>query len=147
MPDIGVIWDAARGRGDWATTGQDPPPGGDLASAVLVMLFTDGRASDDFVLTDGTTNRRGWWADAYNAEPIGSRLWELERAKRLPDTLLRARDMCLDALGSLVRDGFARKIDVQTFWASREALGIRITITESGGLDRVIAETLPWTGA
>ena len=147
MPDIGIEWDAARGRGDWATAAQEPAPGGDLAAAVLVSLFTDRRASDDFVPTDGTTNRRGWWADAYTGRPIGSRLWQLERAKRLPDTLLRARDMCVEALQWLLDDEIATAVDVRTFWAARDVLGIRIIITQASGPDQVVDTTLPWTGS
>ena len=144
MPDIGLIWDLVRGRGDWATPAQEPAPGGDLAAAVLVSLFTDRRASADFVLTDGTTNRRGWWADAYQSEPIGSRLWQLDRSKRLADTLLVARDMCIEALGWLLRDGIATNVDIRTFWASRTALGIRIRVTQANGVDQVIDTSLPW---
>ena len=152
MPDIGIVWDAARGRGDWARgdevpSGADDGTGGDLTAAVLVSLFTDRRATDDFVLTDGTTNRRGWWGDTFEDEPIGSRLWQLERSKRSTAVLLAARDYCTDALRWLLRDGVVSKVDVQTFWAGRAALGILIAIREADGPGAVIETRLPWETA
>ena len=38
--------------------------------------------------------------------------------------LLRTRDHCEDALRWLGEDGIAAKVEVQTAWLSRDALGI-----------------------
>ena len=140
MRDIGIAWDTANGRGDWADAAQDAAYAalpnavdGDLVAAALVSLFTDRRASADFVPPDRTGDRRGWWADAYEPDPIGSRLWQLERARRTPQTLLQARDCCTEALAWMQRDGIAANIGVLTFWAGRTALGIRVTLQLVGG--------------
>lgn len=53
-----------------------------LVPAVLVSLLTDRRAEASDVLPDGSSDRRGWWADAYleGGDRYGSRLWLLDRA-------------------------------------------------------------------
>ena len=92
---------------------------------------------------DGTGDRRGWWADAYGIEPIGSRLWQLERAKRTSQTLLQARDYCTEALAWLQRDGIASSVSVLTFWAGRTTLGIRVAVQLVAGPVRLVEGSMP----
>lgn len=154
MPDIGLIWDAFYATGDWARADAAPMGqaedgfGGDLAAAVMVSLFTDRRASDDYVLTDGTANRRGCWTDTYDDEPIGSRLWQLERSKTTVGrdntaVLLAARDYCLEALAWLKRDAIVSDVSVSTFWARKNALGIIVTVQRAAGPSSTIDLLLP----
>lgn len=154
MPDIGLVWDSFYATGDWARDGVVPMGAeedgfvGDLTASVMVSLFTDRRASDDFDLTDGTTNRRGCWTDSYEDEPIGSRLWQLERSKTTTigrsnaPVLLAARDYCLEALAWLKRDQIATDIRVQTFWARKNALGIVVTVARAQGPITTITTSL-----
>ena len=63
---------------DW-----DPMPSGvgseaTLERLVFVSLFSDARIEDDETPTDGTTDRRGWWADTDEDDNTGSRLWHLQ---------------------------------------------------------------------
>lgn len=161
MRDIGIAWNVADGWGDWADVRQDAAfaeltnasaqtsgfaVDGDLVAAVLVSLFTDRRASPDFVPPDGTGDRRGWWADAYEVEPIGSRLWQLERAKRTRQTLLQAKDYCTEALAWLQRDGIASSVNVLTFWAGRTTLGIRVAVQLVAGPARLIEASVEFQG-
>src|SRR5215469_5664227 len=134
--DILVQWDNTQGIGDWLLATGDLQTGQDLETACLVSLFTDKLATPDFVPTDGTTDRRGWWADPYNDQPLGSNLWQLERAKKTRDTLGLARTYALDALQWLITDGIARAIDCNTMWlggAGSTALGIALAIVKPGG--------------
>ena len=152
MPDIGIAWDPFNATGDWARpdqtpTGSDDGTGGDMTAAVLVSLFTDRRAAADLVLRDGTQNRRGWWADAYEDEPIGSLLWTLQPSKKTRAVLLAARDYCNQALAWLVRDGHAASVVVDTFWAGQVALGIIVTVNQAAGPGAVIKTSLPIGGA
>lgn len=154
MPDIGLIWDPAYARGDWADSGQTPAgaddgTGGDLTAAVMVSLLSWRRASDDYQLADGSTNRKGCWTDSYEDEPIGSRLWQLLRSKhtvgaRNQPALLAARDYCNEALAWMLKDGVASAVDVSTFWAQSGALGIVVQITLASGPSASISVTLPW---
>lgn len=132
--DILIQWDNANIIGDWLLADGDVQTGQDLETACLVSLFTDKLATPDFVPTDGTTDRRGWWADPYNAQPLGSNLWQLERAKKTRDTLGLARRYAQDALQWLVDDGVAQSVAVDTQWLGNAIgstfLGILIVITK-----------------
>ena len=133
--DIGIAWDTAHFRGDWTVVdgGLGTDPG--IRSAVELSLFTDARASADFTPTDGTDNRRGWWGDTYLGRPLGSRLWQLNRAKKLGNKqlLLQARDYCLEALQWLTDAGAAARVDVQTYWVDAQRLGIAVTVVKPSG--------------
>ena len=134
--DIAIAWDVQNGRGDWhVQNGGLAIDAGGLTSAVLVSLFTDGRAPDDVALLDGSDDRRGWWADTYQEQPIGSLLWLLARAKKTDATSLlrRAENYCNAALAWLVTDGIAQTVTAAARWISGTAMGIRIVITEPTG--------------
>jgi phage gp46-like protein len=134
--DILVAWDNVNTIGDWVLADGDLQTGQDLETACLVSLFTDKLATPDFVPTDGTTDRRGWWADQYDP-PLGSNLWQLERAKKTRDTLGLARRYASDSLQWLVTDGVAKSVAVDTMWLGDQRgstfLGIRIAITKPDG--------------
>lgn len=135
--DILVLWDNALTLGDWVLAEGDIQTGQDLETACLVSLFTDRQATADFAPTDGTTDRRGWWADPYNDQPLGSNLWQLERAHKTRNTLGLAQRYAHDALQWLVEDGVAQAVAVDTQWLQPSGggtfLGIRIVITKPDG--------------
>lgn len=92
-----------------------------LLTAVLISLFTDRQARADDVLPNadqGEVDRRGWWADEFNADPsdrIGSHLWLNEAAKQLPAVLVRDKEFAQTALQWLVADGIASSVVVNAF--------------------------------
>jgi phage gp46-like protein len=135
--DILIQWNNTDGVGDWTLADGDLQTGQDLETACLVSLFTDRLATPDFVPTDGTSDRRGWWADPYNDQPLGSNLWQLERAKKTRDTLGLARRYAEDALQWLITDGVASTVVVDTRWLGSEVgstmLGIAVAITKPDG--------------
>ena len=112
-------------RFDWAIQRGDLAPDDGLETAVILSLFTDRRARPDDPLPDGS-DRRGWWADAYprasaraGQDPIGSRLWLLEREKDTREVVNRARDYAEEALQWLVDDGIAERIEVMAGWVEQ----------------------------
>jgi phage gp46-like protein len=134
--DILVQWDNVNTIGDWVLASGDVQTGQDLETACLVSLFTDKLATPDFVPTDGTSDLRGWWADPYLDQPLGSNLWQLDRAKKTRDTLGLARRYASDALQWLVDDGVAKSVTVDTQWlgaAGSTMLGIRVVILKPDG--------------
>jgi phage gp46-like protein len=131
--DIRVAWSNADMLGDWGLAWGDLETGQDLETACLVSLFTDRLATPDFRPTDGTSDRRGWWADPYNEQPLGSNLWQLERAKKTRATLGQARRWTLDALSWLIDDGIAREVLCNTSWVSPIMLGIAVAIIRPDG--------------
>lgn len=119
MADVALIWDPANLRADFALGPADLVVGSELASAIVVSLFTDP----------------GWWGNTYEDDDWGCRLLELRRAKHSNETLLRARDYCQAALAWLIEDGVARAVDVQTAWQG-SLLAIAITVTQATGVSR-----------
>lgn len=134
--DLYIRWDNNNATGDWSLATGDLQTGQDLETACLVSLFTDKQATPDFVPTDGSSDRRGWWADPYLDQPLGSNLWQLERAKKTRDTLALARRYALDALGWLVDDGLAQQVDCNTSWVGgvgATLLAIAVAIVKPDG--------------
>lgn len=116
MPDLAIVFDGLGTTGDLAIVDGDLGTGDELRTAIVISLFTE----------------RGWWADRYEQDPIGSRLLTLRRAKHTQQTLLRGRDYCREALAWLIEDGVASAVAVQTEWQG-ERLAIAITLTQPGG--------------
>ena len=116
-----------------------------LETAVILSLFTDARAGDDDTLPTGQTNRRGWWGDAYPPEAgdrIGSRLWLLRASKQLQESLTAAKEYAEEALAWLVTDGAARSVEVETFIARSEVMGMIVRISRPEGDVSIRFETL-----
>lgn len=131
MPDISTFWKPEEARGDWLLAGADLAKATDLETAVIISLFTDGRADPDDVIPDGTGNPRGWWGDTGRTRRLGSKLWLLDRAKETEETRLRAQDYCEAALAWLVEDGVAASVEVDAAWQSKPGwLGVKVTILE-----------------
>jgi phage gp46-like protein len=135
--DVLLQWDNLNTIGDWVLADGDLQIGQDLETACLVSLFTDKLATPDFTPTDGTSDRRGWWADPYNDRPLGSNLWQLERAHKTRNTLGLAQRYASEAMQWLVADGVAKAVAVDTQWLTPSGAGtflaIRIVITQPDG--------------
>jgi phage gp46-like protein len=131
--DILVQWDNTQALGDWVLAQGDLQTGQDLETACLVSLFSDALATPDFVPTDGTTDRRGWWADYYNPQALGSNLWQLDRAKTTRANLGLAQTTAQQCLQWLIDDGIAASILVNTQWITSTMMGIAVAITRPNG--------------
>lgn len=118
-----------------------------LETAVILSLFTDARAKDDDVLPLGQTDRRGWWGDSYAPVPgdrFGSRLWLLSASKQLQQSLNLAKQYAEEALGWLVEDGAARKVEVDTFIPRDEVMGMTVRIYRPDGSALPIRFEMLW---
>jgi len=104
-----------------------------LMTATILSFFTDRRALPEDVLPDGTSDRRGWWADAYNDRPYGSRLWLLHREKEQDEVLRRAKEYAEEALAWMVEDGVAAAVEVEAEHLRRGTLLIRSAIIRGDG--------------
>lgn len=131
--DIRIFWDNSQALGDWALAEGDLQTGQDLETACLVSLFSDALATPDFVPTDGTTDRRGWWADYYGDQPLGTNLWQLDRAKTTRANLGLAQSTTRQALQWLIDDGVVADIIVNTQWVTRSMMGIAVALTKPDG--------------
>lgn len=146
MSFIDVAWRSTTAEPDWLRSSDGRlAQGSPLASAVMVSLFTDRRAGPDDVLTDGSTDRRGWWGDAFADQRIGSRLWLLKRRKRTAETLRLAQDYAREALQWLISDGIAARVDVAAEWATTSRMHIAVTIYRSDGARVAVAADWAWS--
>ncbi|WP_205182643.1 phage GP46 family protein [Burkholderia sp. LMG 13014] len=144
MSDITVIWDVDNSRGDWEFVAPALVTGNDLASAVLISLFTDRLAHSDDAIPDGSGDPRGWWGDVGEAAPIGSRLWLLDRSKQTQEVLNNARDYILEALQWLMDDGVVASIDAQTQWVRDTFLGAQIALYQPAGPNITLTYAWAW---
>jgi phage gp46-like protein len=114
--DLALAWSSALGDGDLSIVDLDLATERGLLTAVLLSLFLDRRAEDDDVPPSGDPrDRRGWWADEFAAiagDKYGSRLWLLAAAKRNTETILRAKEYCLEAFAWMVEDRVVARVDV-----------------------------------
>jgi phage gp46-like protein len=106
-----------------------------LQTAVIISLFTDRLASDDDVIPDGGSDRRGWWGDilGQDNDNIGSLLWLLSREKQLESVRQRAEDYAYEALQWLLDDNVADALTVTATFPHDEWLGIHILIEKADG--------------
>lgn len=114
MADLALTWDVLSGQADLARTddGTDLLADNGLQTAVLLSVGLDRRARPDDKIPDGTNNPRGWWADQFFPDQIGSRRWILDREKRTPEAAKRLQDCDQEALAWLVEDKVAEKVVV-----------------------------------
>lgn len=142
MSDITTFWSNDGTHGDFRIDGTDLASGNDLQSAILISLFSDRVALPDDVIPDGTTDRRGWWADT--VDPIGSRLWLLERAKLSTQTLQAARDYISEALQWLIDAGAVDHFEVLTERTAAGLLGAQVTAVRPNGTSQAARYVWAW---
>lgn len=97
-----------------------------LVGSVLLSLFTDRRAEPDDIVPDGTTDRRGWWAD----NELGSRIWLLARSKVNSETISKIEEYSIQALRWMVEDGVAESVDVEVTRSGMETIIWVVTIKQ-----------------
>lgn len=100
----------------------------DLARAVVISLFSWRRAEDDDDLPGDS--RFGWWADTFNEQKTGSRLWLLLRSKLTEATLRRAKMYAEEALQWLIDDGVAGSVEVTAERGGMNRLDMSVTVTK-----------------
>ena len=134
--DIKIIWDNDTFEGDIEYNNGDLTRELGIETAVMMSLFTDGRASIDDELPDSNNpDKKGWWGDQVVVEEgdrIGSKLWLLSRGKTDQETMIKAEGYAKDALQWLVDDEVSAKNEITVERLNRPdgsatlALGIEI---------------------
>jgi phage gp46-like protein len=112
-----------------------------LARLVLTSLLSDREALASDRIPDGTTDRRGWWADSYNDDKrkTGSRLWLLASSPIRDDTAKQAKSYAEEALAWMVKDGIAAAVTVEaelqgSSQERRVAVGVTVTKDDGTGV-------------
>jgi len=130
--DIALEWDSTAGAASVVVEANDLKSDDGLATALYQSLFLDRRAEPGDVLPEGTTDRRGWWADAHPVvagDVVGSRLWLLERSVNTPDVLDRAVTYAREAVQWLLDDRVSERVDVTAEFLTAPALGLALVVT------------------
>ena len=146
MTDIALVWDPVNGRADFAIANGDLLMDAGLHTSVILSLFCDRLAAAGDAISDGTDDRRGWWADTPlpgasdptgGLDLTGSRLWLLARALQTQETLNRARSYAREALQWMIDDGIAGSIDIAAAYpdAPTQTLEMTIVINQAGASD------------
>jgi phage gp46-like protein len=131
--DIALNFDTSTLLSDVAIVRGDLEAEKDLATAIILSLFSDARARDDDPLEPGES-KRGYWGDTYaeiDKDKFGSRLWLLRREKVVAKVLVRAKQYAQEALQWLIDDRVAEKITVTTEIIGKSPngiLGIRVEV-------------------
>lgn len=131
--DIALAYDPKAMAFDLALVSGDLATDAGLQTATVLSFFTDRRALPEDELPDDTGDRRGWWADAYNDRPFGSRLWLLHREKEQESVLRRAKEYAEEALAWMVEDGVAAAVEVEAETYRSGTLLIRTAIIRGDG--------------
>lgn len=127
-----IVWTGERGDFEVSCaaglTAKDP-----IATAVVMLLFTDARGTDSEMRRADETDKRGWVGDGFDVDTadgeaaLGSRLW-LYRREALTDEVARKfDDECRRALEPLIKQGAASRIDVSAVPMAGDNL-MRLTI-------------------
>lgn len=74
----------------------------ELYDVVLISLLTHGRATNEEA--PKSKSRRGWWADAINDKPIGSKIWTLLGQKKTPSIYPHLRQYIRESLQWMIDD-------------------------------------------
>lgn len=144
MADLKMIYDNEKQRADielesllGTNITVDVQTGHDLETACMISLMSDRVAESDWTLT---VDQKGWWADAYRQQPIGSRIWQLGvmSVSDPNEYLIRAKAYCEEALQWLVDDRIAASVSATAYFTdtSKRSLGCDIKITKANGVSQ-----------
>lgn len=97
-----------------------------LATAVLISLFSDGRAERAQVPPE-ERSVRGWWGDSAE-DRYGSALWLYSRAKLTRATIEGVREAAAAALAWLRLEGIVERVDVIAERQATNTLALAVTL-------------------
>ncbi|MDE1905021.1 MAG: phage GP46 family protein [Rhodospirillales bacterium] len=137
---MALVWNTGAGEADLAIAAADLATDDGLETAVILSLFCDAPAQPGDAIPDGSGDRRGWWGDlpvsgadsGGTADHVGSRLWLLERALQVPDTLRRAEVYAREALQWMIDDGVAGSVVASASFPALGQMALSVTIGQEG---------------
>jgi phage gp46-like protein len=139
LADLALSWSNKTGDADLSLIDLDLASERGLQTAVMLSLFTDRRAeTDDQPPSGDARDRRGWWADQFadiEGDLIGSRLWLLDRSKRINETALRAKEYANESLAWMLEDRVVSGVNVTV--ETSEAMLLFVVELQRPGRDAV----------
>lgn len=103
-----------------------------MKHAVLQSIYNHGESTQNDRSRMSQNERGGIWSNDL-LSIVGSRDWTLRREKLTPQTLSLAKRFYEEALSWLVKQGFAKSIDVSVWEEKPNQMSRLITITLSDG--------------
>lgn len=100
-----------------------------LTSAVYMSIFCWARGT--YEEAEGRT-RYGYWHDVISGDTTGSKLWTQLRAKILPKTVPRIKQILEDCLQWMITDNICHSIDVLV-WQEFDQIKSQISINKNDG--------------
>ena len=158
LADIGVavlppdvLWDGQSGDFYLSKVPEDGGPGGfvaanPIASAVMMLLFSDARPSAALGGPQPTGDPRGWPGDGFDIRkdrgegPLGSTFWRFRRAVVNDDTAREIELAALFALRPLKTQGLAERIEA-TAVALPDDGEVRLTVGVYAGEKEIYAQS------
>jgi len=107
-----LVYDPETGEADLAIDGGRYAEDSTRRTMVLLTIGIDSRADEDEV--PAGSDRGGWWAEPFMGltQPIGSKLWLVEREKNTARAESKAHRYAEDAFAWWIEAGLADRVDV-----------------------------------
>ncbi len=123
VPAPDTVWDGFSGDFAPVSRAGQGPLGGlrggqELATAVMMCLFTDRAADEGDLRMEHRGDRRGWIGDGFDLDrgareqPLGSRWWLMRREVLSDELARRVEDEGRMALQPLVDQGAVTRVDI-----------------------------------
>lgn len=129
MSDIALVFDKTKFACDFVLENGSLKLDDGMTTGVLISVFSDGLANEE----DDVVDRRGFWADAFDTDKLGSRLYILKRLKQTNETLLLAKEIVGDCLKWMIEDGVVKSIEVEAEYLATGVMGLAVDIAKPDG--------------
>ena len=112
----------------------------------VILSIASWRRSDNY---EGSarldSSIGGWWADALNDIPLGSRLWTLFKEKLNNVTLENAKKLVKEALQWMIDDGVAKDVSVSAgIGNNRNTAIFEVGIVKPSGNEETFQYEINW---
>ncbi|MDI9407681.1 MAG: phage GP46 family protein [Candidatus Pacebacteria bacterium] len=136
MVDLALI------DGDLAIINGDLAVDDGIATAIVLSLFSDRRASPAELMAFArgsivSDDPRGWPLETVAGETprrFGSRIWLLTRDKQTDETRRAVIDAAAEALAWLKSERLVKAVAVDGVWRRPELLELTVTVTRTDGV-------------
>lgn len=124
--------------------GEDVSMSDSLQNAVILSLAIWNRSEIASGVAATRNVQGGWWADALNELPLGSKLYTVFRERLDESSLEKAKGMVKDALQWLIDDGVAKDVSVSASIAGRTSAEFVISVSKPDGDDEEFKWKTNW---
>jgi phage gp46-like protein len=110
-----------------------------LETAIIISGFTDAKVTQTEYPSE---SQRGWWADEFVNDGLGSKLWLCDRSKISNELFSNLKKYWMDCLQWMVDSSSVKTIDVEVVQSEKYTVNINIEITKND--NSVFEYSVPW---